>query len=92
MTSVAPDLILTNGRITTLDRQNPSAEAVAVTGGVFTGVGSQREILPTADANTRLIDLGGRRVIPGLIDSHTQAPAADATAFWGALGCGCWAV
>ena len=72
MTSVAPDLILTNGRITTLDRQNPSAEAVAVTGGVFTGVGSQREILLTADANTRRIDLGGRRVIPGLIDSHTH--------------------
>ena len=72
MQAAAPDLILHNGRITTLDRSNPNAEAVAITNGRFSGVGSSRDILPTAGASTRLIDLGGRRVTPGLIDSHTH--------------------
>jgi predicted amidohydrolase YtcJ len=68
----APDLILTNGRITTLDRSNPVAEAVAIAGGRFTAVGATREIAPTANEATQVIDVGGRRVIPGLIDSHTH--------------------
>jgi predicted amidohydrolase YtcJ len=67
-----PDLILHGGKFTTLDRGNPSADAVAITGGRFTAVGSARDIIPTAGADTRMIDLGGRRVIPGLIDSHTH--------------------
>ncbi|MBW8302663.1 MAG: amidohydrolase, partial [Brevundimonas sp.] len=57
---------------TTLDRSNPVADTVAITGGRFTAVGSARDIVPTAGAETRLIDLGGRRVVPGLIDSHTH--------------------
>jgi len=72
MSSDTPDLILINGRFTTLDRENPTAESVAVKDGVFTAVGPARDIVPTAGANTRLLDLGGRRVIPGLIDSHTH--------------------
>jgi predicted amidohydrolase YtcJ len=68
----APDLILHGGRFTTLDRANPNAEAVAVKDGVFTAVGSAREIIPTAGPATKIIDLGGRRVAPGLIDSHTH--------------------
>ncbi|MXP66108.1 amidohydrolase [Roseomonas sp. M0104] len=66
----APDLILHNGRITTLDRANPEPQAVAVTAGRFSAVGEARDILPAAGANTRVIDLGGRRMIPGLIDNH----------------------
>lgn len=66
----SPDLILHNGRITTLDRANPEPEAVAVTAGRFSAIGDARDILPTAGANTRVIDLGGRRMIPGLIDNH----------------------
>ena len=72
MQAAAPDLILHNGRLTTLDRSNPNADAVAITNGRFSAVGSARDIMPTAGANTRLIDLGGRRVTPGLIDSHTH--------------------
>lgn len=68
----APDLILHGGRFTTLDRANPNADAVAVKDGVFAAVGSAREILPTAGPQTKIIDLGGRRVVPGLIDSHTH--------------------
>jgi predicted amidohydrolase YtcJ len=65
-----PDLILFNGKITTLDRQKPQAEAIAVRDGRFQAVGDEREIMGLADARTRRIDLKGRRVIPGLIDSH----------------------
>ncbi|HYE42028.1 MAG TPA: amidohydrolase, partial [Caulobacteraceae bacterium] len=67
-----PDLILHNGRIATLDPSSPQADAVAVAGGVFTAVGPAREIMPLAGESTQVVDLGGRRVIPGLIDSHTH--------------------
>ncbi len=66
----APDLVLTNGRFTTLDRSNPNPEAVAIRDGRFSAVGAAREILPTAGPGTRVVDLRGRRAIPGLIDSH----------------------
>src|SRR5467141_693145 len=66
----AADLILHNGRITTLDRQIPEAQAVAIRGGRFVAVGTDRELMARADAATKRIDLKGRRVIPGLIDSH----------------------
>jgi predicted amidohydrolase YtcJ len=72
MAQNAPDLILTNGRFSTLDRTNPNPEAVAITAGRFSAVGAVREILPTAGPATRVVDLGGRRAIPGLIDSHTH--------------------
>ena len=65
-----PDVILTNGRFTTLDRANPNPEAVAIEGGRFSAVGDARDIVPTAGPKTQVIDLGGRRAIPGLIDSH----------------------
>jgi len=70
--SAAPDLILVNGRFSTLDRANPAAEAAAVVGGRFGAVGAEREIRALAGPDTRVIDLEGRRVIPGLIDSHTH--------------------
>src|SRR5258705_10266569 len=69
MTTTA-DLILFNGNITTLDRQKPEAQAAAVKDGRFAAVGSDREIVALAGADTKRIDLGGRRVIPGLIDNH----------------------
>jgi len=66
----APELILHNGRFTTLDKSQPEADAVAVTGGRFSRVGDARDILPLAGPQTRVIDLQGRRVLPGLIDNH----------------------
>ncbi|MDA8444331.1 amidohydrolase [Paracidovorax valerianellae] len=65
-----PDLILHNGRFTTLDRANPTASAVAVANGRFTQVGTDREVLALAGPGTRVIDLGGRAALPGLIDNH----------------------
>ena len=64
------ELILYNGRFTTLDRSNPAATAVAISDGRFVAVGSDSDILQRVGTNVRRIDLKGRRVIPGLIDSH----------------------
>jgi predicted amidohydrolase YtcJ len=66
----APNLILHNGRFTTLDKRKPTAEAVAIRDGVFTAVGSNVEILMLAGDATQVIDLNGRSVLPGLIDNH----------------------
>jgi predicted amidohydrolase YtcJ len=66
----APDLILHSGLFTTLDRSNPTANAVAIKNGVFTAVGRVEEIMPLADRSTRTVDLQGQRVLPGLIDNH----------------------
>jgi predicted amidohydrolase YtcJ len=65
-----PDLILHHGLFTTLDRSNPTASAVAIEGGVFTAVGSDHEVMKLAGPSTKVIDLKGRRVLPGLIDNH----------------------
>ncbi|MDR3494766.1 MAG: amidohydrolase [Ancalomicrobiaceae bacterium] len=69
MTATA-DLILHNGRITTNDRSNPEADAIALAGEHILAVGRAEDILPLGLETTRRIDLGGRRVVPGLIDSH----------------------
>ena len=71
ITITQPDLILYNGRVTTLDRSNPTATAVAITDGKFAAVGSDVEVLLLAGSSTRAIDLKGRRVLPGLIDNHS---------------------
>jgi predicted amidohydrolase YtcJ len=67
-----PSLILMNGRIATLNPRAPQATAVAIKDGVFTAVGDDRTIMALRGAETRVVDLGGRTVIPGLIDSHTH--------------------
>jgi predicted amidohydrolase YtcJ len=66
------DLILTNGKFTTLDRANRNPEAIAVTAGRFSFVGRAEDVMAIAGPTTQLIDLRGRRTIPGLIDSHTH--------------------
>lgn len=65
-----PDLVLHRGRFTTLDRSNPGASAVAIKDGRFTHVGRDEDIVPLAGGKTRVIDLVGKRVLPGLIDNH----------------------
>ncbi|MET0321749.1 MAG: amidohydrolase [Duganella sp.] len=69
-TNTTPDLILHRGLFTTLDRSNPHAEAVAIKDGRFTHVGRANEIMALAGPNTQVIDLHGKRVLPGLIDNH----------------------
>src|ERR1700716_1020090 len=68
--TVAPDVILHGGRIATLDRANPLADAVAITGGRFSAGGRDADIMPLAGPRTQRINLGGRAALPGLIDNH----------------------
>lgn len=68
----APDLILYNGKIFTSDAEKPNAEAIAIRGERISAVGSNAEIKKLAGANTRLIDLQGRTVIPGINDAHAH--------------------
>ena len=67
-----PDTVFIHGRITTLDRAQPEVQALAVLDGAISAVGSTAEILRQAGPATRQVDLRGRRVIPGLNDSHTH--------------------
>jgi predicted amidohydrolase YtcJ len=66
------DVVLHHGRITTLDRSNPVASAVAIKDGKFITVGPDQEALALAGPTTRQIDLKGRSVLPGLFDNHTH--------------------
>ncbi|MBS0370124.1 MAG: amidohydrolase [Proteobacteria bacterium] len=66
------DVILRNGRFTTLDTSKPTASAVAIKDGKFLAVGDDAEILPFTAPGTRVIDLKGRSVLPGLVDNHTH--------------------
>ncbi|MBI4639451.1 MAG: amidohydrolase [Candidatus Tectomicrobia bacterium] len=69
---LAPDLILYNGKIITVDREFSIAEAVAIKNGLFIGVGRSDELLSLAGRQTQTIDLNGKAVIPGLIDAHAH--------------------
>ena len=66
----APDVILHNGNIVTVDAQFSYADAVAIADGRFTAVGSNEEIRALAGPQTQSIDLAGRTVVPGLADGH----------------------
>lgn len=68
----APDLIIYNARITTLNDELPEVQALAVKDGRITQIGANEQIMQSAGADTQLVDLGLRRVIPGLNDSHTH--------------------
>jgi hypothetical protein len=66
------DLVLTNGKIVTVDDARPEAAALAVRGDTIVALGSNEEIAPYVGEKTRVIDLAGKLATPGLIDSHTH--------------------
>src|SRR5207248_11416089 len=68
--SAPPDLVLYNGKIVTVDPAFSIAQAVAIGSGRFVAVGTNDAVRRTAGPATRQIDLGGRTVIPGLMDGH----------------------
>jgi predicted amidohydrolase YtcJ len=68
--SAGADLIIYHAKITTLTAAQPQATALAVSAGRIYAVGNDEEILALKDSHTRLIDGDGRRLIPGLEDSH----------------------
>jgi predicted amidohydrolase YtcJ len=65
-----PDLAIVNAKIYTVDRTFSTAQAVAISGARFTSVGTDAEIRKLAGPSTRVLDLGGRIVVPGLADDH----------------------
>ncbi|TWC60044.1 hypothetical protein FBY04_102332 [Pseudomonas sp. SJZ080] len=69
----AADLVLLNGKIFTADRANPRVQALAVQDGKVLQAGSDALIKNLITAETKVVDLGGKALMPGLIDSHSHA-------------------
>jgi predicted amidohydrolase YtcJ len=67
------DAIYHNGTILTINDARPTAEAVAVKDGRILAVGKETDVLKTADKNTKKIDLNGKTMLPGFVDSHGHA-------------------
>jgi predicted amidohydrolase YtcJ len=78
--AAAPDVILSNGKIITVDDRFSIAQAIAIRGDRFVAVGTNQDITKLAGPNTRRIDLRGRAVVPGLIDNH--AHFMEEGAYW----------
>ncbi|QDL33162.1 amidohydrolase [Serratia liquefaciens] len=68
--SNSASLIITNGKFHTVDREAPTAEAVAIRDGKFLAVGSENDVMQHAGPETQVIDLHGHTAVPGLNDSH----------------------
>lgn len=79
--SSPPDAVFHGGKVVTVDAGFSIQQAFAVRGGRIVAVGSDREIRALAGPATKLNDLGGRMVLPGLIDSHVHAANAAMVEF-----------
>lgn len=73
------DTILVNGKFLTMDEKSSVAEAIAIHGDRILAVGSNEDVRKRASADTKVIDVGGRTVIPGMTDSHIHALRAGLT-------------
>ena len=70
LSAQSPNYILYNGKILTVDNNFSIAQAVAITGNQITAVGADDAVLPLAGTTTVKVDLKGRTVVPGLVDTH----------------------
>jgi predicted amidohydrolase YtcJ len=77
------ETVYTNGKIYTLDQARPWAESFAIKDGEFLVIGSNAEVQEVVGADTEAIDLNGRFVMPGIVDSHTHPGLMS---FWGEEG------
>lgn len=71
--SAAPELILHNGPVITLDAADTVADAIAVEEGRIRAVGSAESVMALGNESTRVVDLKGRPLLPGFVDSHSHA-------------------
>jgi len=69
---LAPDFIITNATVHTMDTRQPTAQAVAILGNRIVAVGSNEDVRKVAGARTRVIDAGGKLVLPGFNDAHVH--------------------
>ncbi len=69
---VSADLLLLNGKIWIVNNKQPEAEAVAVLGNRIIAVGTSKDLRPLIGRQTRVVDLQGRRVVPGFNDAHVH--------------------
>ena len=70
------DLILYNADIITVNPNQPSAEAIAISGDKIIGVGSNEDIMNLSSAYTKKINIGGKIITPGFIDAHSHPSGA----------------
>src|SRR5689334_22521 len=71
-TPTAPDLIIYNGKIVTVNSAFSIAQAASIRGGRFVQVGNDRDLLASAGPSTVKVDLSGRTVLPGFNDTHNH--------------------
>ena len=71
-----PELVLVNGHVVTMDPARPRAQALAVAHGRVVEVGDGAAVRAIAGPNTRVVDLGGRTVVPGFVDAHNHPAVA----------------
>ncbi len=69
---IQPELVFKNGKILTVDEKNSQAQAVGIRNNEFCAVGSEEEIKSISGPETKVIDLKGKTVIPGVVDSHNH--------------------
>ena len=74
--TAAPDLVVFNARVITVDTRQPRAEAFAVKSGRFLAVGSSADVRSLARSGTPSWDAKGATIVPGFIDTHNHAPGA----------------
>jgi imidazolonepropionase-like amidohydrolase len=70
--SKGDNLLFHNGPIITMDIDRPSAESVYIENGIIRSIGDYENIRKTINPSTRIIDLKGKTLLPGFIDSHTH--------------------
>lgn len=75
---LAADMVLVGGKVVTVDARDSIVEAVAVRDGRIMATGSTSDIMSLAGEHTEVVDLGGKTVLPGLIDTHTHPSGAAA--------------
>ena len=83
--SDAPDLIVHNGKAVTADAAVTIADGLAVRGSRILAVGGGPALLDAADARTKIIDLGGRTVVPGFFDGHAHMDREGLTEIYPSL-------
>jgi predicted amidohydrolase YtcJ len=79
---LSADLAITNAKIKTMNPNQPTAQAVAITKNQITKVGSNQDIEPLIGENTTVMDLEGKTVLPGLIDTHIHVADYGRCLMW----------